>query len=162
MKPPAMESAVQTTPPITSAATIPPGPFRPTATITTDARISVISVMPDTGLVPTMAMALAATVVKRNEMPATSRIATTVCALVVALHHIEVEEQRNQYQRHDRTDSDNLHGKVALRTLHVGFRISLAAHLFGSQPYGALMMLHDLMIPMIPAIAMPPIPMLLA
>ena len=79
MKPPAMESAVQTTPPITSAATIPPGPFRPTATITTDARISVISVMPDTGLVPTMAMALAATVVKRNEMPATSRIATTVC-----------------------------------------------------------------------------------
>ena len=79
MKPPAMDSAVQTTPPITSAATIPPGPFRPTATITTDARISVISVMPDTGLVPTMAMALAATVVKRNEMPATSRIATTVC-----------------------------------------------------------------------------------
>ena len=76
-----------------------------------------------------MAMALAATVVKRNEMPATSRI---------ALHHIEVEEQRNQYQRHDRTDSDNLHGKVALRTLHVGFRISLAAHFLGSQPYGTL------------------------
>ena len=56
----------------------------------------------------------------------------------VALHHIEVEEQRNQYQRHDRTDSDNLHGKVALRTLHVGFRISLAAHFLGSQPYGIL------------------------
>ena len=39
-----------------------------------------MSVMPDTGFVPTMAMALAATVVKRNEMPATSRIATTVCS----------------------------------------------------------------------------------
>ena len=80
MKPPAIESAVQTTPPMTNAATIPPGPFRPTATITTDASISVISVMPDTGFVPTMAMALAATVVKRNDMPATNRIATNVCS----------------------------------------------------------------------------------
>ena len=34
--------------------------------------ISVISVMPDTGLVPTMAMARAATVVNRNEMPPTT------------------------------------------------------------------------------------------
>ena len=79
MKPPAIERAVQTTPPITNAATMPEGPFSPTATITTDARISVISVMPDTGLVPTMAMALAATVVNRNEIPATSKMATSVC-----------------------------------------------------------------------------------
>ena len=80
MKPPAMDRAVQTTPPMTSAATMPPGPFKPTATMTTEARMSVISVMPDTGLVPTMAMALAATVVKRKAMPATSRMATTVCS----------------------------------------------------------------------------------
>ena len=74
-----MESAVQTTPPITNEATMPEGPFNPTATITTDARINVIRVMPDTGLVPTIAIALAATVVNRNEIPATSRIATSVC-----------------------------------------------------------------------------------
>ena len=35
---------------------MPEGPFSPTATITTEARISVISVIPDTGLVPTMAI----------------------------------------------------------------------------------------------------------
>ena len=79
MNPPAIDKAVQTTPPITNAATIPLGPFRPTATMTTEASISVISVMPDTGLVPTIAMALAATVVKRKAIPATSRMATTVC-----------------------------------------------------------------------------------
>ena len=72
-----MLNAVQTTPPIISAATMPPGPLRPTATMTTLARMSVISVIPDTGLLPTMAMALAATVVKRKAMTATSRMATT-------------------------------------------------------------------------------------
>ena len=81
MKPPAIDSAVHTTPPITSAATMPEGPFSPTATITTEARISVINVIPDTGLVPTMAIALAATVVNRKEMPATSTIATKVCTM---------------------------------------------------------------------------------
>ena len=48
-------------------ASIPPEPFKPTATITTEARIKVISVIPLTGLLPTMAMALAATVVNRKE-----------------------------------------------------------------------------------------------
>ena len=75
-----MDSAVHTTPPITNAATIPSGPFKPTDTITTDARINVISVMPETGFVPTIAMALAATVVNRKAIPATNRIATTVCS----------------------------------------------------------------------------------
>ena len=76
MKPPAIDNAVHTTPPMIRAATIPPVPFKPTATSTTEARISVISVMPDTGLEPTIAMALAATVVKRNAMTATSKMPT--------------------------------------------------------------------------------------
>ena len=76
IKPPAIDNAVHTTPPITNAATIPSGPFNPTATITTEARINVINVMPDTGLVPTMAMAFAATVVNRNAIPATNTMAT--------------------------------------------------------------------------------------
>ena len=71
MKPPAIERAVQTTPPMISAAVMPVEPFRPTLTRMSDERMSVMSVMPDTGFVPTMAMALAATVVKRNEMTKT-------------------------------------------------------------------------------------------
>ena len=47
---------------------MPEGPFSPTATITTEARISVINVIPDTGLVPTMAIALAANGVKKKGM----------------------------------------------------------------------------------------------
>ena len=77
MKAPAIERAVHTTPPMMRAATMPAVPLRPTATITTEARMSVISVMPDTGLLPTMAMALAATVVKRKAMTVTSRMPMT-------------------------------------------------------------------------------------
>ena len=77
-----MDNAVQTTPPITSEATIPVAPFSPTATMMTEARIKVINVIPDTGFVPTMAMALAATVVNKKEIPATSRMATTVCRML--------------------------------------------------------------------------------
>ena len=79
MNPPAIESAVQTTPPITNAATIPLVPLSPTATRITDARISVISVIPETGFVPTIAIAFAATVVNRNEIPATTKKATVAC-----------------------------------------------------------------------------------
>ena len=79
MNEPAIERAVQTTPPIKRAANIPALPFSPTATITTEARMRVISVIPDTGLLPTIAMALAATVVKRKAMMATRRIPTTAC-----------------------------------------------------------------------------------
>ena len=77
MNAPAIESAVQTTPPIIKAASMPPVPFKPTATITTEARIRVIRVIPDTGFEPTMAMALAATVVKRNAITVTSKMPTT-------------------------------------------------------------------------------------
>ena len=72
-----MLKAVQTTPPIMRAASMPAEPFKPTATITTLANINVISVIPDTGLLPTMAIALAATVVKRKAMTVTSSIPTT-------------------------------------------------------------------------------------
>ena len=44
-----------------------------------DERMSVMSVIPDTGFVPTMAMALAATVVKRNEMTKTISSAVIDC-----------------------------------------------------------------------------------
>lgn len=77
MKPPAMERAVQTTPPIIIAAAIPAVPLSPAATSITDARIRVIRVIPLTGLEPTIAMALAATVVNRNAITATTSRAMT-------------------------------------------------------------------------------------
>ena len=78
MKAPADESAVHTTPPMMSAATMPPVPFKPTTTMMMEESMSVISVMPLTGFDPTMAMAFAATVVKRNAIIATIKMPTMV------------------------------------------------------------------------------------
>ena len=66
-----MESAVQTTPPIIKAATIPAVPDKPDQTKTREVMIRVISVIPETGLVPTIAIAFAATVVKRKAITST-------------------------------------------------------------------------------------------
>ena len=85
MNEPATDSAVHTTPPMMSAAIIPPTPFSPTATITTEARMSVISVMPLTGFEPTMAMALAATVVKRKAMTMVSTMATSANTMLPSM-----------------------------------------------------------------------------
>ena len=82
MKEPDTESAVQTTPPIMRAAAIPALPLRPTATRTRDAMMSVIRVIPLTGFVPTIAMALAATVVKRKEITATMSSPITACHML--------------------------------------------------------------------------------
>ena len=79
MKLPAILKAVHTTAPMSKAASIPAVPFKPTATITTLAKIKVIRVIPLTGLLPTIAIALAATVVKRNAIMATSKMATVAC-----------------------------------------------------------------------------------
>ena len=51
---------------------MPAGPFNPTATKMMEARINVMSVMPDTGFVPTIAIAFAATVVNRKAITPTS------------------------------------------------------------------------------------------
>ena len=72
-----MERAVQTTPPMIRAATIPDVPVNPTATKITDANIKVMSVIPDTGFVPTIAIALAATVVNKNAITETTINAIT-------------------------------------------------------------------------------------
>ena len=82
MNAPATESAVQTTPPMISAAVIPAVPFNPTDTIIIEARIRVIRVIPLTGFEPTIAMALAATVVNRNAMIPTMRTPTTACQML--------------------------------------------------------------------------------
>ena len=77
-----MDSAVQTTPPSTMAATIPLVPLSPMATNTAEAMMSVIRVIPLTGLLPTMAIALAATVVNRKAMTVTTSHAMAACQKV--------------------------------------------------------------------------------
>ena len=70
---------MQTTPPRTIAATMPDVPLRPMATNTPEAMMRVISVMPLTGLLPTIAMAFAATVVNRKAITVTTTQATRAC-----------------------------------------------------------------------------------
>ncbi len=78
--------------------------------------MSVISVMPDTGLDPTMAMALAATVVKRNEMIKTSSSEMTVKSQLLQYTELEEEEEhRHKYGNQHR--QDGLHGQVAFGPL---------------------------------------------
>ena len=68
---------MQTAQPTTSAMNIPPVPFRPVATSARIVSTTVINVMPETGLTPTMAIAWAATGVKRNERAKPTTAPTT-------------------------------------------------------------------------------------
>ena len=155
MKEPAMESAVQTTPPMMRAATMPPVPFSPTATMTTEARMRVISVIPLTGLEPTMAMALAATVVKRNAITAVRIMATRAKSRLPSM----TPSQKNR----------KVITKVSIEAMAMKRkgRSAFAPCSFPpvpaleASPTALLMTPHDLMMPMMPAIAMAPMPMLL-
>ena len=78
MKPPAIDSAVQTTPPMIMAAIIPLVPLNPALTNTSELKINVINVIPDTGFDPTIAIAFAATVVNKKEITNTINVAMIV------------------------------------------------------------------------------------
>ena len=157
MNPPAIESAVQTTPPMISAAVMPVVPLSPTLTNTSDERISVISVMPDTGFVPTMAMALAATVVKRNAMTKTIRMAVTDCT----------QPSSSPKWKNMKTEMS-----VAIRIVRIRFIVrsrcvrSTAAGAVllpppssdTASPTAWRMIFDCLTMPMMPAMAMPPMP----
>ena len=160
-KPPAIDNAVQTTPPITRAATIPSGPRRPTATITTEARIRVISVMPDTGFVPTIAIAFAATVVKRNAMIVTSSKATMVKRTLPFITSKKKNSNTNMIVMIEPIATTFI-GKSRWVRCDPIVAVAFPPISFTARLTALLIMLHDLRIPMMPAIAIPPIPMLLA
>ena len=155
-----MLNAVQTTPPMMSAASIPKGPFRPTPASTMLAMMSVISVIPDTGLVPTMAIALAATVVKRKAMTVTSSIPTTAKNKFPCITPVRKKKVSAN------TTKLPMAMILKLRSLCVRFTsFKLVPLPFSSReasPTASRMMPQLRIIPMIPAIAMPPIPMLRA
>ena len=159
MNEPATERAVQTTPPMMSAAIMPLTPFSPTATMTTEARMSVMSVMPLTGLDPTMAMALAATVVKRKDMMTVSRMATRANIMLPPM----TPNQKNRKVLMTAV-TRAMPIKRKLRSLSVrGACSSLWALLVVCviREMLPLMMSHDLMMPIMPDMAMAPMPMLL-
>ena len=153
-----MERAVQTTPPITIEATMPEVPLRPMATKIAEAMIRVINVMPDTGLDPTMAMALAATVVKRNAMTVTTTHATSAC------HQLWITP--NQKKMSTATRAMAMKNTICFMEMSVCQRTGLsprAAPPRNSRPASPTawrMMGHDLMMPMTPAMAMPPMPIM--
>src|SRR5512139_112779 len=74
---PAIDSAVQTTPPIRRTESIPDGPVTPIRDSTTAEMISVVNVIPETGVMLIVAMAQADTDAKRNETTSVSTSAAT-------------------------------------------------------------------------------------
>ena len=157
--PPAIESAVQTTPPITIEATMPLVPLSPMATKMAEAMMSVISVMPDTGLLPTMAMALAATVVKRNAMSVTTSHATRACQKVWITPNQKKSSTATRAMAMKKTTF------FMLRSICQRTSCDLAAPPLNSRPArptALQMMGHDFTMPITPAMAMPPMPIMRA
>ena len=138
------------------AAIIPPVPLSPTATITTDARISVISVIPLTGFEPTIAMALAATVVKRKAMTVTRSMPTTAKSRLSITPNQKNRKVTRMVTREPMAiilnEMSRCVRNCSLSAAVLPF-ISLAAN--DTAPF---IIPHDLMIPITPAIAIPPIP----
>src|SRR5574344_1626077 len=119
--------------------------------------MSVISVMPDTGLEPTMAMALAATVVKRKAISATNTMAT--------MAYMRLCITPNQKNRKVTAMAAMEPKAIILKEISRWVRIcSLSTLLLpfislAAREMAPLIMPHDLMMPMIPAMAIPPMPM---
>ena len=140
---------------------MPDVPFKPTATMMTEARMRVMSVIPLTGLEPTMAMALAATVVKRKVMTATSRIATRLKRNTPPI--------TSHWKKRKVAISATMMPSATLRMgMSRWVRSTSAPSVFllpiseAASFTAPTMSFQLLTIPITPAMAIPPIPMLLA
>ena len=151
-----MESAVHTTPPITIDAMMPFVPLKPTATNTVLATMSVISVMPDTGLLPTMAIALAATVVNKNAITTTTKNAT------MAWSKLPITPiQKNTKVTTNAAANENTNSFMEMSFwVRTGFSsLPLPLNDLPAKPTALLITPHDLMMPITPLMAIPPMPM---
>ena len=158
MNAPATDRAVQTTPPMTIAATIPAVPFSPQATRIRLARISVIIVIPLTGFDPTIAIAFAATVVKRNA------IIATISSPTSASHKLSTTPQAKKMNTATSATTipmTTIFIEISLCVLRTSSSSALFFFLNSptASPSADLITPKDFMIPMIPAVAMPPMPM---
>ncbi len=138
---------------------MPEVPLRPIPTKMADAMMRVMRVMPDTGLEPTMAIALAATVVKRNAMNVTTIQATSAC------HQLCITP--NQKNTSTATRAIEMKNTICFMEMSSCQRTGLdwlgapPLNSRPARPTACLMMGHDLMMPMTPAMAMPPMPIIL-
>ena len=158
MKPPAIANAEQTIPPTISAVTIPAVPFKPTAAKMKEERISVIIVIPDTGLLPTVAMAVAATVVNRKAKMKTISRPTITCVTFIwsPPKAKKMPITTNKPRKPKRMIFIEM-SRCVRSTCCCG--LSAAALLpLKIVPIEVLMTPADLMTPRMPAMAMPPIP----
>ena len=115
-----------------------------------------MSVIPLTGLEPTMAMALAATVVKRKAMTVTSRMPTTAKSRL----SITPNQKKRKVMMMVAIEPMAMMRKAMSRWVRI-WSFDAEEPPFISLPANEtalLMMPHDLMMPMTPAMAMPPIP----
>ena len=158
MNAPATESAVQTTPPMTIAATIPAVPLSPQATSMMLASMSVIMVIPLTGLEPTMAMAFAATVVKRKAMIATMSKPMIASQMLSTTPNAKKSKTAASVTMMPIT---TIFIEMSLCVLMTSASASdfLRRNSLVASPRADLITPKDLMMPMMPAVAMPPMPM---
>ena len=124
-----------------------------------EAIINVISVIPLTGLEPTIAMALAATVVKRNEMIPTMSTPINACQMFSTTP--PKAKNANTAKRVMTIPKTMIFIDISSSVLSA-LTSSLPGFLENSPAArltADLITPKDLMIPMMPAVAMPPIPM---
>ena len=134
-------------------------PLSPIPTKIAEAMIRVIRVIPDTGLLPTIAIALAATVVKRKAITVTTSHATTACQRVWIT---PIQKNTNTTAR-----AMAMKNTTFFIDRSVCQRISLTLSFFPlnslpAKPTALQMMGQDLMMPITPAMAMPPMPIIRA
>ncbi len=137
-------------------ATMPEVPLRPMATKMADATMRVMSVMPDTGFDPTIAIALAATVVNRKAMIVTTIHATKACQKVFIT---PAQKKIKTATRAIAMKNTICFIEMSVCHLTVFSEEALPFSSREARPTASRIMPDDFMIPMIPAIAMPPIPM---
>ena len=120
--------------------------------------MSVIMVMPLTGLEPTMAMALAATVVNRKEMTATMIRPISACQTLFTTppNAKNAKTARSAMMMPKMTDFIEISFCVRSTeaTVSPGLRLNSPA----ARPTADFMTPAERMMPMIPAVAMPPMP----
>ncbi len=157
MKPPDIDNAVQTAPPIINAATIPASPFKPTETKMIEEMISVINVIPETGFVPTIAIAFAATVVNKNEMIST--INKPIKAYVMLFTTPKRKKKKIKTAVITIPPTMTIIGK-SFCVRNVSFALFTPPKIsFAARENAEEIILEERMMPIIPAIAIPPIPM---
>ena len=76
------------------------------------------------------------------------------------MKYAELEEQEGDDQRYDYTDRYHFHRQILLRTYSITLHsVSFSFQLVRRQATAPLMIPQELMMPITPAVAIPPIPM---